>query len=177
MRPIIISYFLPDKKYRALKRALEREPFSQKSSDLFEFFQTNDLRTAQQLVLRNFQRFLSTPKMHALMYSLTGIKTKGYVDAFGSLYTDTNYLLPHDDRLESRKVAFIFYLSTLHHGDGGELCFFSVNKKNNPLKISQIYRPQENTLLLFPVSKKSWHCVKEVVKSVKRYAIGGWFHG
>lgn len=177
MRPIIISHFLLDKKYRALKRALKREPFSQKSSDLFEFFQTNDLRTAQQKVLRDFQRFFSTSEMHALVYNITRIKTKGYVDAFGSLYTDTNYLLPHDDRLETRTVAFILYLSTLRNGDGGELCFFTTDEKNNPQKVSQMYRPQENTLLLFPVSKKSWHCVKEVIKPVKRYAIGGWFHG
>jgi len=177
MQLIIIHHFLPFSQYNSLKDALCKEQFSSKSSDLFDFFQTCDLYTAKQKKLREFQRFLSTKEMHAFVFSLTGIKTKGQADAFGSLYADTNYLLPHDDRLETRKVAFILYLSTLRLGDGGELCFFSADKNNNPVKISKIYRPQENTFLLFPVSKKSWHCVKEVTVNTKRYAIGGWFHG
>ncbi len=174
---IFLPHFLVQKRYASLKTALLNESFYPKSSDLFDLSQTSDLRTAKQPLLRDFQRFLSSSEMHELISAVTDIKTRGQVDAFGSLYTDTDYLLPHDDRLESRKVAFVFYLSTLTRSDGGELAFFETDRKHNPTKEIKLYRPKENALLLFTVSKRSWHCVREIRKPVKRYAIGGWFHG
>mgnify|MGYP003342408719 CR=1 FL=1 len=49
------------------------------------------------------------------------IKLNKKVDLFASLYQDTDFLLPHDDKLESRKIAFIIYLSNLEKKDGGEV--------------------------------------------------------
>ena len=173
---ILIHGFLQKKEYAAVDHALQKEKFSLKNSDLFQFQQTADLRTAEQETLRTFQKWLSS--QHALIFSVTKKKTKGQVDAFGSLYSDTDYLLPHDDRLESRKVAFILYFSTLSRKNGGALCLYSSHgRPTKPTATTRRYQPKENLLVLFPVTRTSWHSVSEVVGNVKRYAIGGWFRG
>lgn len=174
---VLIHDFLDTKFYNRLKRALLNEEFIPKSSDLFEFNQTVDLRSCADPLLREFQKLLSEKATHALIKSITGISTKGEVDGFGSHYTDTHYLLPHDDRLEKRKVAYILYCSSLDEDDGGQLDLFLSDKKDNPTKVITSYVPQENSLMLFPVTSRSWHQVREVVSDADRLAIGGWFYG
>ncbi len=147
---------------------LKKESFSLKDSDLFTFYQTNDLKSSDNEFIHFFHESLLSiiPQLE----KETHLKLNNNIDIFGSLYQPTNYLLPHDDRLESRKIAYIYYLTTLKDNQGGALVLYK-NKK--PFKKIQ---PKKNTIIFFKVSKYSLHAIEEVLKG-DRIAITGWFHG
>ena len=113
--------------------------------------------------------------MH-LIEELTQQKTNhAQLDMAATVYQDTDYLLPHDDQLDSRAIAYMVYLSTLNKNDGGALALFS-NKENKLQEITKRIIPQFNTFFLFKVSSLSLHTVEEVIGDVQRFAISGWFH-
>jgi len=92
----------------------------------------------------------------------------------GSRYDSTDFLLPHDDHLDNRKVAYILYLSKdFTKKDGGAFNLYN-SSKNTPTTLAKSIPPQFNSLLLFEVSKKSFHEVSENLSKKSRYALGGW---
>jgi Rps23 Pro-64 3,4-dihydroxylase Tpa1-like proline 4-hydroxylase len=81
-------------------------------------------------------------------------------------------LLPHDDRLSGRKIAYILNLSkNFAKNDGGALQFFKGKK------IVKSIPPTFNTFTIFQVSPRSLHQVQEVLSDKKRISFAGWFHG
>jgi len=172
-----IKNFLNADKLEKLSKAIKKESFEEKDSDLFSFKQTQDLHYSRDKTIKNFVEMLETDEFSNLMVKITGMKLKsGALDLFGSLYEDTDYLLCHDDQLEDRKVAYILYLGEdFKESDGGSLALLD-DDKGKPGKISKKYYPEFNSLAFFEVSKKSWHLVEEVRSKKKRYAIGGWLH-
>jgi len=172
----IIKNFLPQQQAIQLFKALQHEQFELKQSDLFLFYQTNDLISSTNPVLQQFRVYLASKQFTTQLTLLTKIKLKpNIIDMSGTIYTDTNYLLPHDDQLQGRKIAYIYYLSTLQKNDGGALALYH-SKNNQPTKITKRIQPTFNTLLLFPVTNTSFHEVEEVITKTQRIAISGWFH-
>lgn len=163
--------------HRLLLSELKRESFAKKDSDLFTFKQTKNLFYSKNSVVAAAVTMFSSRQLAELISTISGIKLKpGAVDISASLYEKTDYLLCHDDRLEGRKIAFILYLSeSFATGDGGALVFLN-SKGKHPLKKVVAHPPLENSLMVFAVSKKSWHEVEEVLSGKKRYTIGGWLH-
>jgi Rps23 Pro-64 3,4-dihydroxylase Tpa1-like proline 4-hydroxylase len=169
--------FIKDGKVRVLSRALSHEPFSPKESDLFKFAQTHDFVSTSNTVLKEFRDFLASKELILFMEKITGERLKsGTVDCGGSLYQKTDYLLPHDDQLEGRKIAYIYYLSTLTKNDGGALEMLGSKNKKATKVVKKLY-PSFNTFKLFKVSPISFHQVEEVVSENQRISINGWFHG
>src|SRR3989338_3034788 len=174
---LLLPNFLPTHHAIDLLKALKDEPFELKQSDLFCLYQTKDLISSTNSTIQKFRTFLSSKEFTTHLTQITNIKIKpNIIDMAGTIYTNTNYLLPHDDQLENRKIAYIYYLSTLTKNDGGALAFYN-NKHNQPTAIDKRTQPTFNTLILFPVSKKSFHEVEEVITNKQRIAISGWFHG
>ena len=163
------------KNHKTLGETIKKEQFYKKDSDLFSFSQTNNLFYSKNPIIQSAVKLFSSQTFSSLISAISGIKLKGAIDIFGSLYGKTDYLLCHDDRVEDRKIAFILYLNTLSKKDGCNLALYS-GKKSHPYKKIISYHPVENSLFLFAVSKMSWHEVEEVVSSKKRYAISGWLH-
>lgn len=174
---LVIDNFLVEEKAVKLSRALKKEAFEHKESDLFAFKQTQDLHYSENKEIKEFVWFLESQEFSDLVNEMTGIKVKkGALDLFGSLYENTSYLLCHDDQLEDRKIAYIIYLGEdFSQGDGGALSLRK-DDKGKPSEIERKYYPKFNSLVMFEVSKKSWHEVEEVIGKKKRYAIGGWLH-
>lgn len=170
-----IKNFLKD--HKPLFEAIKKEQFYRKDSDLFSFSQTNSLLYSKNQIIQSAVKLFSSKTFSSLISAVSGIKLNpGALDVFGSLYEKTGYLLCHDDRVEDRKIAFILYLSeTFTKKDGGALALYS-NNGNHPYKKIISHPPIENSLLIFKVSKVSWHEVEEVLSNKKRYAIGGWLH-
>lgn len=156
---------------------LKKEKFSEKDSDLFHFWQTDDLKYTNNKVLREFVDFLNSKEFADFMIEISGIKIKtGSSDLFGSLYKKTNYLLCHDDQLEGRRIAYLFYFTKdFKEKDGGALALLEDNK-GKPGKKKHRHIPLWNSLMFFEVSKKSWHQVEEILEEKERYAIGGWLY-
>lgn len=174
---VVIENFLSGSSCKRLLSELKRENFTKKDSDLFTFKQTNNLFYSKNPVVAAAVTMFSSRQFSELISRISGIRLKsGAIDVSGALYEKTDCLLCHDDKLEGRKIAFILYLSeSFAAADGGALVFLSTKGKH-PYKKAVAYPPLENSLMVFAVSKKSWHEVEEVIADKQRYTIGGWLH-
>lgn len=154
-----------------VEQALLNQSFVEQNSDLFQFQQTDDVSKLADKTLREFHGFFSSEEFLSFIAQITGKKLKS-IDMSGFIYDDTDYLLPHDDRLEGRKIAYIVNLSrNFAKADGGALQLFKGKK------IVKSITPAYNTLTMFEVSSKSLHRVEEVRSNKKRVSFAGWFHG
>lgn len=158
------------KNAKELKSALLEETFHYQNSDLFQFYQTTDCSKAKTKVVKDFHEFFGSKEFLSFISEITGKKLTS-IDMSGFVYGDTDYLLPHDDCLEGRKVAYVVNLSeNFKEENGGALALFK-NKK-----VVKRIVPKFNTFIIFEVSDKSLHEVEEVVGN-KRVSFAGWFHG
>lgn len=166
----VVENFLPE--YEFILDAISQEEFIRKESDLFQFYQTNDFETSQNITIQDLRKFFMSPEFVNWMAEISCQNLKEYVvDLHSTIYTDTDYLLCHDDQLDSRRIAFLYYLTDLNEDEGGELVLWDSEFKE-PVKIT----PKSNKLAFFVVSDKSFHEVAEVLKDTERIAIGGWLH-
>ncbi len=158
-------------------RACLRQKFTRQISDLYAFSQMPDLKKTADPTLRALHRFWRSKEFLAFMSQVTGERLRS-IDMSGFVYADTDHLLPHDDRLEGRKVAYIIGLSKgFRTSDGGALSLFDADRDGHPRRIAKSYPPGFNTLSFFKVSRISWHQVDEVLADKPRLSLTGWFHG
>lgn len=173
--------------------------FNKKDNDLYRFFQSYGLeQLPQKTAIQDLIKSLYSQEFRQLLFKITGKHVNDKPDLFASCYTDTSYLLCHDDQIEDRSIAFILYLvpSDWNENDGGALNIYdsyNANSSNNnnddngQQKINvnifpkhKPYKqliPERNSVVLFQVSDKSFHAVDEVLTdNKKRIAIGGWWH-
>ncbi|RMG42233.1 MAG: hypothetical protein D6732_01480 [Methanobacteriota archaeon] len=156
--------------------ALQDEHFERKDSDLFQFLQTDDLENSNSKFLRDFKKFLMSEDFMIWMETVSGLRLKrNKVDLTANLYSDTDYLLCHDDQIPGRKIAFIIYLSDLEQKEGGTLNFFDC-VGDRPARIVKSIRPEFNKFVFFEVTPHSFHEVDEVVGETFRATLTGWFH-
>ncbi len=173
---IALHGFLHEQIAKELLIALSKEEFYHKKSDLFQLAQNNLIKTKNP-ILAAFRDVLLSREFTDYMTKITGVKLKNKtLDFNGALYQDTDYLLCHDDELDTRKIAFMLYLSTFTKKDGGSLTLLSTKNKK-PNKVAKRLSPKFNTLTFFTVSKASFHEVEEVTSKKQRLTLGGWLHG
>lgn len=168
---LVLKDFFDVDKITPVGEALLRETFHGYNSDLFQFQQTDDCKNAKSKAVREFHEFFSSKEFIGFIGGITGKRLKS-IDMSGFMYGDMDYLLPHDDRLEGRKIAYVMNLSEgFTEKDGGALQFFEGKK------IAKTIVPSFNALTLFEVSDKSVHRVGEVLCEKARLSLAGWFHG
>lgn len=93
------------------------------------------------------------------MSTVTGFELT-QISATCSLYSNTDYLLVHDDQREDRRVAFILYLTDNYgwnQADGGCLHLFSKDQTGQPSEVVRSVVPANNQLIFFPVTNDSYH--------------------
>ncbi len=173
---VLVRSLINERFSELLLSDLKKERFKLKESDLFRFKQTDDLKFSKNKTLKSFHNLFSSKDFLNFISEITEEKLSGKVDMAGTLYENMDFLLPHDDQLEKRKVAYIYYLTNgFTEKDGGDLVFYNTKGKD-PRKIVKSFIPSWNSLILFEVSPKSFHSVREILSDKKRYAIAGWFH-
>jgi prolyl 3-hydroxylase /prolyl 3,4-dihydroxylase len=175
-----LQHFFLEEPLTQVLKALSKEKFAFKQSDLFQFHQTQDLIGTKQKKIAEFRDFLYSDFV-AYMQAITGMTFTNQVDLAGTLYQDTDFLLVHDDQLDGRKIAFLVYLSSMLADQGGSLNLFDTTpdkktKKLLPNTVVKKITPQFGTLAFFEVNEISFHEVEEVYDTVDRVAIGGWYH-
>lgn len=137
------------------------------------------------------------------MTAVTGIATNDTIDMSCSIYSDTSYLLCHDDDLSERRIAYIMYFVDEEWSpeDGGTLDLYDHDADGRPTAVTKRLTPCWNSFGMFAVSSISHHqvtvvfsvlnhapcaatiCaglqVAEVLSASKgaRLSIVGWFHG
>uniref|UniRef100_A0A8C4QQC6 Prolyl 3-hydroxylase OGFOD1 n=1 Tax=Eptatretus burgeri TaxID=7764 RepID=A0A8C4QQC6_EPTBU len=164
--------------FENLQNELLSLSFRRKSNDLYKFQQSDDLGKIQEPCISALRQILSTD-FRVWLSDVFGVTLETTLDMFCSKYEHTDVLLCHDDELEGRRVAYIFYLvPPWTHEDGGQLQLFNVDAHLNPTDIAKSLVPTMNTLIFFEVSPVSYHQVAEVLSQNKcRLSVGGWFHG
>lgn len=169
---VVLKDFFNAAVLKTVKKALLKERFVEAEADLFSFEQCNDLKHSKNKTLREFRSFLRSPRFLSLLSYITGENLSRTIDISGFIYDDTDHLLPHDDKLEGRKLAFVLNLSTMTSKDGGQLDMFKGNK------VTKSYLPTFNSLVVFTVKPgTTMHQVREVITDKKRITLAGWVHG
>eukprot|EP01135_Chromosphaera_perkinsii_P005502 Nk52_evm51s352 gene=Nk52_evmTU51s352 len=174
----IIENFCKEEGLDELKSKLLVQKYGTRSNDLFEFFQTSDLKNNEEPVICSF-RDCFFEQCRKFMKKTTGLELNDKIDMNCSRYEKGGHLLCHDDELEGRRIAFILYLvdPEWSRQDGGCLNIFGVDKNCEPVEVVGEHLPKWNSLAFFYVCEESYHSVAEVLGDKSRLSLGGWFHG
>ncbi|KAJ3271348.1 Prolyl 3-hydroxylase ogfod1 [Terramyces sp. JEL0728] len=153
-----------------LRAQVLNQEFFQKSNDLYEFFQSDDLKNSTNEAIVKLRESIYSPEFIKWMSDMTGFELSRTVDLSAHRYPKDGYLLCHDDDIGSKKdgrrIAFIIYLveSDWSASDGGMLQLYDTDLKNNPTTIIKSIVPTRNTFTFFEVSSFSHHQVQSVYK-------------
>lgn len=156
-------------------------PYREKRNDLYRFSQTGDLSgttvSNSSVKVVQLKNLFTSEAFVAFVERLVGRPlSRRTIDLSSQRYSAGDYLLPHDDRLDSRRVALVYYV--VGPEQGGSLDFFPTDWRATPTARlgRQSYFPRiSNCLALFPVSMSSHHQVAQVVKGL-RVSVAGWLH-
>lgn len=178
---------------RTLENELRGLEYFHKSSDLFEFAQSADLKSCDTPLVRKLKEVLYGSRFRGILREITGIEIGELaqtVDMSANVYGSTNQLLCHDDELLGRRIAYILYMvpPSWSAADGGALDLFSTDSQGQPDRIVKSLVPQWNNFAFFEVSPVSYHQVSEVLTSAEdidertggnkvRVSVSGWYHG
>lgn len=163
----VVSHFLAQKELCMLKNAYNALKFDYKKTDLFAFYQTAalDIEFLETYILD----FLNNSQDN---YKFTTNKEQNNTfavsfDIFASYYANDNYLLPHDDTVDDRKIAFCLYLSDF---DTGELLMYNEACDEEMKRV----KVQENLFVMFGI-ENAYHEVN-YCSTDGRMAITGWLN-
>lgn len=175
---VLSNFITKDTLTQDLETDLLALSMKDKNNDLYKFSQSRDLNCSKSSNVSTFRSLCQG--ILPFIADVTGIPLNSKIDLFCSQYKYTDTLLCHDDELEERRVAFIYYLvpRDWSAADGGALDLFDSDDKPQPLSVVKSIVPKRNSFLFFEVSSKSFHQVAEVLSEDKaRLSISGWFHG
>ncbi|KAL6069585.1 Prolyl 3-hydroxylase ogfod1 [Balamuthia mandrillaris] len=179
--------FLKESFIDSLRDELLTLSFQRKSNDLYDFYQSKDLKGCSLPAVSKLRATLYSQSFRQWLSKITGIEgLNDTIDMSVARYTDTSTLLCHDDELEGRRIAYILYLVPKDWDtatEGGTLDLFAVDESTKqPVSIAESISPTWNSFVFFAVSEVSWHQVSEVRTADQmgfreRMSISGWFHG
>jgi Rps23 Pro-64 3,4-dihydroxylase Tpa1-like proline 4-hydroxylase len=175
----VLPSFMDESFLKEVAKELESEEWFPKNNDLYTFLQTDDLKISEKPNLHKMKEVIYSPEFRSFLQGVTGIELNSVVDISASKYWSGCQLLCHDDELEGRRIAFIFYLvpDDWSEEDGGTLDLFDVDAAGQPRTVTESILPAWNNFLFFEVTPTSFHQVAEVLSSKQRLSISGWFHG
>ena len=154
---------------------LAGQEFEPGEADLFSYSSTRELGAASQLA--GLRGALGDSAWRSRVAAAFDTPPLCSLDLAAYVYAQGDYLLPHDDRVEGRQVAWSLHLTRgLREQDGGALELFDAAGDVAGRVVKRIV-PEFNSLVLFRVSPRSWHQVAEVVSDVQRLTVTGWYHG
>ncbi|KAK7869148.1 hypothetical protein R5R35_006609 [Gryllus longicercus] len=147
-----------------------------KNNDLYQFHQSQDLGNVVTPAINNLKNFLLR-QCRSWLQDVTNIELNNKLSLTYSCYSNSDYLLCHDDKCEDRRIAFILYLNKEWKEDeGGALQLFSTDDSGQPVEVVRSIIPEFNKFVFFEVTDKSFHQVAEVLTDNFRMTVNGWFH-
>ncbi len=173
------DFLKADSHIEELMSELQEVEFFEKNNDLYKFKQSADLKSTNSPTIASFRKFLSSD-VKSWLQEVTSLELDEEISLFCARYDYTDYLLCHDDELEGRLVAFIYYLvpPSWREGDGGSLDLFNTDDHGRPREVVKSLYPSMNSFAFFQVTPESFHQVAEVLTRDKtRLSVGGWFLG
>jgi len=173
---LVFDDFVPAERLPELLATLDDEPVERYEGDIFAFDASAPEPTTPELAeLRaSFARTLVPP-----LSRITG-RVIRRVDMRTYAYRPGHYLLPHCDHQDGleRELAYAYYLPSPEPPSGGELEMFACRAEHGELvttESARLLEPVANRLVVFEVSPRSLHQVREVVSGL-RISLAGWFY-
>ena len=155
---------------------LEEEPVERYEGDIFVFdASAPEPATPELRALReSFANTVAPPLSRIAGRRLRRADMRAFAYRIG------HYLLPHSDHQEDlgRAVAYVYYLPTPDPPSGGELELFACRSEGDELvstDSAKTIEPRPNRLVVFEVSARSLHQVREVLDGL-RLSLAGWFY-
>ncbi|GIX76021.1 prolyl 3-hydroxylase OGFOD1 [Caerostris extrusa] len=173
----VLPNFLQPKDFtRGLLEEIEEVEVIVKRGHFHQFKQSKDLSICKEKNI-SLLRDLFYGKLLKWIKQITNIHLTDKVDISCSCYTYTDNLLCHNDEVEGRRIAYVYYLVPEWEGKyGGRLDLFNA-VNGEPSNIVTSFIPKWNNLIFFEVSPVSFHQVSEIISYKARISISGWFYG
>lgn len=173
---LVVDDFAPEDRLEDLLALLEEEPIQRYEGEIFGFdASAPEPVTAELVGLRaELAEVLCPP-----LARITG-QAVGRVDMRAYAYRVGDYLLPHSDCQDDlgRALAYAYYLPSPSPPEGGELELYACEVADGAL-VSTVsakrIAPAANRLVVFEVSPRSLHQVREVLGGL-RISLAGWFY-
>ncbi len=174
---VIVDDLVEPAALAAMIDAAGQEPFLPNRGEIFDFFGSE--QPVQQPELQAFVEAFGSAAALAAMRAITGQEVQR-VELRSYVYQPGHYLLPHLDHQSvlGRKLACAFYMLVPDDGEGGELELFEVELRGRIIvnaKPALRITPRPNRVVIFEVSDRSLHQVREILAGT-RLSMAGWFY-
>lgn len=173
---VVVEDFLDDDTLDLVIDALAGLEYSFSDSDLFSYWASVKLTDIDHPALNVLREDLSDKLWRKEVSKAFQVSKLSRIDMAAYVYGQGDFLLPHDDRVEGRVIAYSLHLTPdLEESDGGSLDLFE-GKKNGTSELVKTIIPKFNSLNMFEVSETSWHQVSEILTDIQRLTLTGWYH-
>ncbi len=173
---VVIDDFARGERLVELARAFEEEPAEEIHDEIFAMMASN-----KRLEHPSFRAFENELGAREVLDAVSAIAAHpvSRVELRAYAYLPGHYLLPHADHQPAvgRAVAIAFYIDAKEL-EGGELELFECTMEGSEILATRAARRIEaraNRAVLFEVSDRSLHQVREVTRGA-RLSLAGWFY-
>lgn len=174
---VIVKDFLDTSTLDLVIDALAGLEYDFKESDLFSYWASVELTNIDHPAINILRDDLGDELWRKKVAEAFSSKPLSSIDMAAYVYGLGDFLLPHDDQVEERIIAYSLHLTPeISEEMGGSLQMFDIDDNNNSKLVDSVI-PEYNSLIMFEVSKHSWHQVGEILQDIQRLTVTGWYHG
>ncbi len=173
---IVVEDFLDEDTLDLAIDALAGLEYSFSESDLFSYWASVELTDIDHPALNVLRNDLGDKSWRNEVAKAFQVSKLSKIDMAAYVYGLGDFLLPHDDQVEDRVIAYSLHLTPdLEDNDGGSLDLFEAGQEGKSNLVKKII-PKFNSLNMFEVSTTSWHQVSEILTDIQRLTLTGWYH-
>ena len=173
---IVVEDFLDEDTLDLAIDALAGLEYSFSESDLFSYWASVELTDIDHPALNVLRNDLGDKSWRKEVAKAFQVSKLSKIDMAAYVYGLGDFLLPHDDQVEDRVIAYSLHLTPdLEENDGGSLDLFEAGKEGKSNLVKRII-PKFNSLNMFKISTTSWHQVSEILTDIQRLTLTGWYH-
>ena len=173
---VVVKNFLDSATLDLAIDALAGLEYDFKESDLFSYWASIDLTAINHPAINILRNDLGDDNWRKKVAKSFEVKQLSSIDLAAYVYGLGDFLLPHDDQVEGRTIAYSLHLTPeITEETGGALNIFKANKEGKSELVDSIL-PEYNSLIMFEVSDRSWHQVSEITSDIQRLTLTGWYY-
>lgn len=174
---VVVKNFLDSPTLDLAIDALAGLEYDFKESDLFSYWASVELTDVNHPAINILRDDLGDQVWRKKVAESFKTKKLSSIDMAAYVYGLGDFLLPHDDQVEGRIIAYSLHLTPeITDEMGGALNIFKADKDGKSELVNSLI-PEYNSLIMFEVSDRSWHEVNEIVRDIQRLTVTGWYHG
>ena len=174
---VVVKDFLDEPTLDLVIDALAGLEYDFKESDLFSYWASMELTDINHPAINILRDDIGDKSWRDNVSKSFNVKKLSNIDMAAYVYGLGDFLLPHDDQVEGRIIAYSLHLTPeINKEMGGALNLFEADNTGKSKLVDSII-PEYNSLIMFEVSNHSWHEVSEILIDIQRLTVTGWYHG